>query len=231
MAFLPRRRVPKGRVDEWRAVQGALQARFRTEPLAPLPRFVAGVDCAYSGSAGETSHAVAVVYDREQQQVVQVRAASQPCDVPYVPGYLSFREAPAVHAALDAISAEYGAILFDGQGIAHPRRCGLATHVGVERDVPSVGCAKSRLIGTHDEPGERAGEVAELIDRDERVGRVVRTRDRVKPLYVSVGHRVTLEDAVALVLACRTRYRLPEPTRQADRLVALAKRGERVNLG
>ena len=115
--------------------------------------------------------------------------------------------------------------------MAHPRRCGLACHVGVERDSPAVGCAKSRLVGVHDDPGDAVGDAANLADKGERIGLVLRTRPGVEPLFISVGHRCDLDTAAALVLACRGRFRLPEPTRQADRLVARLKRGERIDLG
>ena len=191
-------------------------------PLEPLPRFVAGVDCAFTRDK-KTVLSVAVVYDREAAEVVEVSEAARPCEVPYVPGFLSFREGPAVTAAIGGLKSDFAAVLFDGQGVAHPRRCGLATHVGVELGLTSVGVAKSRLTGTHDEPGRRRGERAELFDGEELIGTVLRTRDGVRPLYVSVGNNVDLDSAAALVLACGNGYRLPEPTRQADRLVAVLK--------
>lgn len=231
MAYPRRRRVNPETTAAWKARQEALREQLVIAPLDPLPRFVAGVDCAFGGDDGEVACSVAVVWDREAQDLVQVRGASRPTGAPYVPGYLSFREAPAVHAALDALTAPYGLVMFDGQGIAHPRRCGLATHVGVERDVPSVGCAKSRLIGDYDEPGLETGDAADLVHRGELVGRVLRTRAKTRPLFVSIGHRATLDAAVQLVLGCRTRYRLPEPTRLADQLVARFKRGETVDRG
>ena len=211
------------RVNEWKARQDELRARLVVAPLDPLPRFVAGVDCAFTKDK-QAVLSVAVVYDREAEAVVEVAEATRPCEVPYVPGYLSFREGPAVTAALQGLKRGFGAVLFDGQGLAHPRRCGLATHVGVELGLVSVGVAKSRLTGTHADPGPRRGERADLFDQDEVIGTVLRTRDNVKPLYVSVGNRVDLDSAARLVLACGARYRLPEPTRQADRLVAVMKR-------
>ena len=213
-----------GRVDEWKAYQAELRGRLRVEKLGELPRFVAGVDCAFTADK-KMVLSVAVVWDNHEKRIVDVSEASRPCEVPYVPGFLSFREGPAVTAAIGGLSHEFGAVLFDGQGQAHPRRCGLATHVGVEMDLVSVGVAKSRLTGTHDEPGETRGSRVDLIDKGELVGTVLRTRDRVKPLYVSIGHRVDLDSAASLVMACVTRYRLPEPTRQADRLVGELKRG------
>jgi deoxyribonuclease V len=118
---------------------------------------------------------------------------------------------------------QYGAVLFDGQGYAHPRRCGVASHLAVTLDVVGVGVGKSRLIGTFEEPGEAAGSDAALMDRGEQIGLVLRTQDGVNPVFVSVGHRVDLESAKRLVLACTTKYRIPEPTRQADMEVAKLK--------
>ena len=232
MSALPRTSYPdgvafprRGKLDPattaaWKARQAELRQGVIVTPLRPVLRFVAGVDCAFDG---EEALAVAVVWDREAGEVVDRAAVRRPVGGPYVPGFLSFREGPAVHAALDGLTREHGLILFDGQGLAHPRRCGLATHVGVERDVPSVGVAKSRLIGTHAEVGPETGDAADLMDRGERVGVVLRTRVKTRPLFVSVGHRCDLASAVGAVLACRTRYRLPEPTRLADRAVAADK--------
>lgn len=200
-----------------------LRARMIVAPLATLPRFVAGVDAAFSKDKS-TIFAAAVVYDREAKQIVDIAHATAPVTVPYIPGYLSFREGPAVLQAIGRLSKPFGAICFDGQGYAHPRRCGLATHLGVTLDVPSIGVGKSRLIGTFDEPETAAGSTSALVDREEPIGAVLRTKDRTRPLFVSVGHRVDLTSAVSLVLACVTRYRIPEPTRQADIEVAKLKR-------
>lgn len=206
-----------GSVESWKRIQADLRTKIIVAPLSPLPRFVAGADCAFE-HGGKTIRAAAVVYDRETRQVVEQHALTRPCDVPYLPGYLSFREAPAILDVIAKLKTPFGAILFDGQGIAHPRRCGLATHVGVTLDVPSVGVAKSRLTGTHTDPAAAAGRHVPLMDKGEQIGVVLRTRDGVSPLFVSVGHRVDLPSAIELVLACRTQYRLPEPTRMADKL-------------
>ena len=223
MAHPRRGKLDPATTAAWRARQEELRQRVVVVPLRPVPRFVAGVDCAFDG---EEALAVAVVWDREEGRVVDHAAVRRRSGGPYVPGFLSFREGPAVGAALDGLTRRHGLILFDGQGLAHLRRCGLATHVGVERDVASVGVAKSRLIGTHGEVGPETGDVADLTDRGERVGVVLRTRPKTRPLFVSVGHRCDLPSAVEAVLACRTKYRLPEPTRLADRAVAAFKRGE-----
>jgi deoxyribonuclease V len=142
----------------------------------------------------------------------------RPTNFPYVPGLLSFRELPAGLAAIEQLPEAPEAVLCDGQGYAHPRRFGLACHLGLALDLPSVGVAKSRLIGTHDEPGETRGAWTPLLDGNEVVGAVLRTRMGIRPLYVSIGHRLSLESALRLVLRATGRYRLPEPLRRADRL-------------
>ena len=180
--------------------------------------------CAFSDDK-KTIFAAAVVYDRETQHVIEVAHATLPAEFPYVPGFLSFREGPAVKQVIRALKHEFGAILFDGQGFAHPRRCGIASHLAIELDRPGIGVAKSRLIGTFGKLALKAGATAPLVDGDEQIGVVLRTQAGVRPVFVSVGHRVDLASAVKLVLACCTRYRIPEPTRQADIEVAKLKSG------
>lgn len=202
------------------AVQQWLRDRVRLV-CAPVPATVAGVDCAFpDGSV----IAVAVAWDVRARRVLETRAARLPDAFPYVPGLLSFREVPAMLAALRRLVTPVGGILCDGQGIAHPRRFGLASHLGLITGLPTVGCAKSRLCGTHREPGRRRGSVARLVDGGERIGSVLRTRDGVRPVYVSPGHLCDFESSVAWVLACVDGYRLPEPTRLADRLVSRYRR-------
>ena len=181
-----------------------------------------GTDCAFSKD-GHWCFAAAVVWDADRRCVVEVRGARAACRFPYVPGYLSFRELPAVLAVLRRVQHGVDAVMCDGQGIAHPRRLGLASHLGVIIDLPTVGCAKSRLVGTHGEVAAQRGAWVGLYDGAEKIGAVVRSRDAVRPLYVSIGHRIDLKSAVALVLRCSGRYRLPEPTRLADMLVARYK--------
>lgn len=209
-------------IASWKARQEALRGGLRIEPLKALPRFVAGVDCAFTRDK-QTVLSAAVVWDRESDTLVDESQAVRPGDVPYVPGYLSFREGPTVSAAIGGLSHAFDVILFDGQGYAHPRRCGLGTHVAVELGLRSVGVAKSRLIGSFDEPGLERGGRSPLMDGEERIGTVLRTRSGVRPLFVSIGNRMDLPSSEKLVLACCTRFRLPEPTRLADRAVAALK--------
>ena len=210
-------------VEQWKQTQRQLREKLVIQPLHPLPRFVAGADAAYSSDKKQV-FAVALVYDREEQRVIEVAHVTRPVEAPYIPGFLSFREGPAVSEAIGRLSHSFGAVCFDGQGYAHPRRCGFASHVSISLGVPGVGVAKSRLIGTYQEPGPRVGASSPLMDRDEQIGLVLRTKDNTAPLFISVGNKVDLDSAAALVLACCTRYRVPEPTRQADIEVARLKR-------
>ncbi len=210
-------------VEKWKAEQLCLRQRMLLAPLKPLPRFVAGADCAFSDDK-QNIFGAAVIYDRETQRIIEVTHATRPAEFPYVPGFLSFREGPAVAQAVCALRHEFGAILFDGQGFAHPRRCGIASHLAIQLDKPGVGVAKSRLIGTFGKLALNAGATTPLEDGDEEIGVVLRTQKGIRPVFVSVGHRVDLASAVKLVLACCPRYRIPEPTRQADIEVAKLKR-------
>ena len=180
-------------------------------------RAVAGVDI---GFRGDRARAAAVVFSYPALEQLQAVTAECPVEFPYVSGLLTFREGPAALAALQRLTVPWDILLCDGQGYAHPRRFGVASHLGVLLDKPSVGCAKSRLVGRHGEVGEAAGSWTELIADGEVVGAVVRTRQGVKPVYVSVGHRLDLASAVELVLRCTRNRRLPEPVRWAHRLAS-----------
>lgn len=207
------------------AIQRSLADRVRRSAPSRRITTVAGIDVAFSRD-GADCIAAAVVWDVDQQAVVEQRVATRPLTFPYVPGLLSFREAPAVLAALRKLSVEPDALMCDGHGLAHPRRFGLACHVGLLVGRPTLGCAKSRLCGTHREPARRRGSRVSLRLDDDVLGTVLRTRDGVKPVYVSIGHRIDLKTAERIVLECGIGYRLPEPTRLADRLVAAVKRGD-----
>jgi deoxyribonuclease V len=179
---------------------------------------VAGADVAYD-SRRERLVAAVLVFRLPGMECVEARQVVRPIRFPYVPGLLSFREAPAILAACDRLTARPDLLLCDGQGIAHPRGFGLASHLGLLLDVPSIGCAKSRLVGTHGEVGPHHGDRSPLRYQGKVVGSVVRTRDEVRPLYISPGHRIGVPASIRLVLGLCRGFRLPEPTRQADILV------------
>jgi deoxyribonuclease V len=207
------------------AIQRKFASRVRVCPLADPVTLVAGMDVAFSKDGADCIAGV-VVWDVTGRVVVEQQVARRRVTFPYVPGLLTFREAPAVLAALRKLRCTPDAFMLDGQGFAHPRRFGLACHVGVILDRPTLGCGKSRLCGVHDEPAPAKGSTAPLRDEGEVIGHVLRTRDGVRCVYVSVGHRITLDDAVALVLRCCGGFRLPEPTRLAHQLVTRTKADE-----
>ena len=202
-----------------RAVQEALRTKVvREDRLGPIDT-VAGVDVGFE-DGGETTRAAVAVLAFPSLEPVARAISRRPTVFPYVPGYLSFRELPAVLEALAQLAAAPDLILCDGQGLAHPRRFGLACHLGVLTGIPAIGVAKSRLIGRHDELPPDKGAWVPLLDKDETIGAVVRTRTNVSPVYVSTGHRVSLATAIDYTLRCTTRYRLPETTRHAHRLAS-----------
>jgi deoxyribonuclease V len=201
----------------------ALQQRLRNEVIA-ADRFtriatVAGVDVGFEERGAVTRAAVAVLSFPELEPQ-EYAIARRPTAFPYIPGLLSFREVPAVLDALQRLQRLPDLLLCDGQGQAHPRRFGIACHLGVLTDLPAIGVAKSRLIGTHAPLAESKGSRQPLYDKGEVIGTVLRTRHGVRSLYISVGHRVALDTAVDCVLRCTTRYRLPETTRAAHKLAS-----------
>jgi deoxyribonuclease V len=202
-----------------REVQETLRSRvIRKDDLGPV-HHVAGIDVGFEDNGKTTRAAVAVL--EFPSLVLHDQAVSRsPTRFPYVPGYLSFRELPAVLQALEQLAGKPDILLCDGQGIAHPRRFGLACHLGVLTNIPSIGVAKSRLVGTHDELPPQKGVWVPLMDKGETIGAVLRTRTKVRPLYVSIGHRISLATAIDYVLRCTTRYRLPETSRWAHRLAS-----------
>lgn len=201
----------------------AIQNRLRedvitTDALGEI-HTVAGVDVGFAAGGTVTRAAVAVL-NYHDLSLIEGCIARIPTSFPYVPGLLSFRELPAVLKALEALSAPPDLVVCDGQGYAHPRRLGIACHLGVYTGLATIGVAKKRLIGQHDEVPEERGAWRPLMDRGETVGAVLRTRPGVKPVYVSVGHRLSLSRALECVMHLLTRYRLPEPTRWAHRLAS-----------
>ncbi len=198
-----------------RALQRELAGRVvRQTDMGPV-NTVAGLDVGYRDGL---AWAAVVVLSYPELVVVDQALARRQVSFPYVPGLLSFREGPAVLDALARLASPPDLLIFDGHGLAHPRRFGLACHVGLRVDIPSIGCAKSRLVGVYEEPGPEQGSYSLLLDGDETIGAVVRTRAGVKPVFVSTGHRVDLVTAIRYVLACCRGYRLPETTRRAHRL-------------
>lgn len=201
------------------AIQRELSAKvIRTDDFGPL-RSVAGVDVGFE-RAGQITRAAVAVLAFPSLEPVAHSIARLPTAFPYIPGLLSFRELPAVLKALEGLAEQPDMFLCDGQGIAHPRRFGIACHLGVLTGSPSIGVGKSRLTGEHGPVPGRRGSWCPLYDSDEVIGAVLRTRKGVKPIYVSIGHRVCLETAVDIVMRCTTRYKLPETTRMAHNLAS-----------
>ncbi len=204
-----------GSIAEARRLQEQLRKKVRIVPYRKEPQYVAGVDAAFSE---HEVFAAACLYRYPDLGLIEQAYSVEQLLFPYVPGFLSFREAPAIIAAAEKLSITPDIILVDGQGIAHPRGIGIASHIGVMLDIPTIGCAKSRLLGEFKEPGVRKGNWSALWYEHKIVGRVVRTRDRVRPLFVSPGHKMDLPAAFRITLACTVNYRIPEPLRCADML-------------
>ncbi len=203
-------------LESARAMQQALAPRVRLEDDTARVRTIAGVDTGFEDS-GRTARAGIAVFTWPGLAPLATVIGRAPAVLPYIPGYLSFREMPAILAAAEQLQTLPDLLLCDGQGIAHPRRFGIAAHLGVWLDVAAIGVGKSRLCGTHAPVGLAKGETQPLHDGADRIGTVVRTRAGVKPLFVSPGHRVDHAAAVRWVLACAPKFRLPEPVRAADR--------------
>ncbi|MFP5274226.1 deoxyribonuclease V [Coleofasciculus sp.] len=206
-------------VEEATAIQNQLSREIITSDQLSEVNYVAGVDVGFEENYAISRAAVAVLSFPELQLIEQA-IARRPTTFPYIPGFLSFREVPVVLDALSQIKITPDLILCDGQGIAHPRRFGLASHLGLLITVPTIGVAKSRLIGQHEELPPQKGNWQPLRHRGEVIGAVVRSRTGVKPLYVSPGHRISLPTAIDYVLRCTPKYRLPETTRWADKLAS-----------
>jgi deoxyribonuclease V len=216
-------------------LQKKLAEKVQFEPLQHPPRLIAGLDCAISKDGqriiaaavvlrtATTEKGVEDILEPPGFETIETARAIQKLNFPYVPGLLSFRESPACIAAVEKLKLEPDVFIIDGQGIAHPRRLGIASHLGLFFDKPTIGCAKSRLTGQFEEPPPEKGLYSLLKDKGEVVGAVVRTRTNVEPVFVSVGNKCRLEDAIEVILFCVTKYRLPEPTRLAHQLVSRLK--------
>lgn len=223
---------PVKKLHEWRvsyqkavAIQNELREKVIIKPLKRKIRTVAGADVAYDKNSQELYATIVVLgfpsLETLEQVVVEGKAS-----FPYIPGLLSFRETPVVSKAFEKLTTKPDVLMCDAQGIAHPRGFGLASHLGLLFDTPTIGCAKSRLCGVHKEVGLEIGNYASLKLNGNTIGAALRTRKGVKPVYVSIGHLVDLRGAVRMVLRCCKGYRIPEPTRRAHILVGAARRGE-----
>jgi deoxyribonuclease V len=217
------------------ALQKELCEKVQLVELKNPPKTIAGIDCALSKDGQRIIAAVVVLRSSTAEEslwgssepagfeIVETTYAIQKISFPYIPGLLSFRESPVCIAAAEKLKTTPDAFIIDGQGIAHPRRFGIAAHLGLFFDKPTIGCAKSRLTGTFEEPPLQKGAYSLLKDRNEVIGAVVRTRTNVEPVFVSVGNKCLLKNAIEITLACITRYRIPEPTRLAHQLVSKLK--------
>lgn len=201
------------------AIQQRLRTQIQLTRLQQPVRLIAGVDTGFTDE-GRTARAAIALYRFPELEPLECVTTLDPVRFPYVPGLLSFREIPVVLKALEQLGQRPDLLLCDGQGIAHPRRVGIATHLGLVTGISSIGVGKSRLTGHYREPGQDKGDRSPLMAGSERIGTVLRSRSGVRPLFVSPGHLVTHQEAVDWVLRCLTRYRLPEPIRMADRIAS-----------
>jgi deoxyribonuclease V len=201
-------------ISESRDLQNRLALEVSRVGSVIEPRFIAGIDVSTRKSRGIGTAAV-VVLEYPGLELVEIKTIRGDIEFPYVPGLLSFREAPLILKACEQLIHTPDLIMVDGQGIAHPRRLGIAAHLGLFFDVPTIGCAKSRLCGTHQLPGLDPGCFEELVDNNETIGVVLRTKYNVKPVYISIGNNISIEESIYWVMSCCRGYRLPEPIRFA----------------
>jgi len=214
-------------IPEATKLQNGLREKVRLEPLKKKPRTIAGADISYNRFSDDFFATVVVLSLPGLDEVEKVFAKGV-ATFPYVPGYLSFREIPTLLKAFEKLKVMPDVVMADGQGIAHPRRMGIAAHLGLLLDVPMFGCGKSKLFGVGEQPEESRGSVSFLHDpkNNETVGALVRTKDKVAPVIISAGHKITLEESIELTLQTGRGYRIPEPTRLAHNLVNQFRRGE-----
>ena len=204
-------------IGKAKALQKALAKQIILEDRFGEVRYVAGVDMAINEGNGMARAAV-VLFSYPRLEILEKHVYEEPIRMAYVPGLLSFRELPSLLGALEQLKRRPDLVMADGQGIAHPRRLGIASHLGLWIDTPTIGCAKSILVGAHAPVGEAVGDWTPLVDHGETLGAALRTRAKVKPMFISSGHKISLESSIRFVLACGRGYRLPETTRQADKL-------------
>jgi deoxyribonuclease V len=204
-----------------KVIQEILKERVRIITLRKTPKYIAGVDAAFFQ---DNVIGVVCLYEYLYMNLVEETHVVTKVLFPYIPGYLSFREGPAIMKAIQGLRIKPDVIIFDGQGIAHPKGLGIASHIGVLLDIPTIGCAKSRLIGEYKDPGPKKRNQSLLRYNKKIVGAVLRTKDNTRPLFVSPGHRIDLKNAIEIVLACTRKYRIPEPLRRADFISKKIKR-------
>lgn len=200
--------------NEAQAIQLKLAAKVSRTSEGLNPRFIAGMDISAPKADG-VARAAVVILEYPELRVAEIKVVSGRLSFPYIPGLLSFREAPLTLSVCERLNLSPDLLIVDGQGILHPRRFGLASHLGLLLDTPTIGCAKSLLCGQHQEPGLEPGSYAEVVDKGEVIGAALRTRERTSPVYVSIGHKIDLESAIYLVGQCCRGFRVPEPTRLA----------------
>ena len=213
--------TPKEAVE----IQQQLRSKLLVVPLEKDPVYVAGCDISFDKGSDVVYAGIVVLKLPELSEAARATTITR-VRFPYIPGLLSFRESPALLQAWEELFLQPDLVMIDGQGYAHPRRFGIASHFGVLVDLPTVGCAKTLLIGKFEELAMKAGSTSPLMDGEEIIGAALRTRDGVSPVFVSIGHRIDLESAIEVVMRCTRDYRIPEPTRQAHLLVNALRRGE-----
>lgn len=218
------RKIPKNEFPEWPAsaaeavlIQNRLRHLVSLRDSVKNPKIIAGVDCSYDVK-NNLSYGFIVLMRIGELKIFEEVRAELPTHFPYIPGFLSFREVPVILKALEKLKTRPDILMVDGQGFAHPRRVGVASHLGVLAGIPSIGVAKSRLCGRFEEPGETKGAYSQLSDKGEMIGYVLRSKERTKPLFVSAGHGISHASALKITLNCLQKHRLPEPTRIADKL-------------
>ncbi len=207
-------KLPKD-IKEARKIQETLRKKVKIIPLKKVPNFIAGVDAAFFKDEDKVI-GVAALYKYPEMILIEDSFAITKASFPYIPGFLSFREGEAIIEAIKGLKTKPDLILFDGQGIAHPKGMGIATHIGALLDIPTIGCAKSRLVGEYKEPRPKKGDWSPLRYNGKTIGAVLRTKDNVRPLFISPGHKIDLKSSIEIVLGCTSKYRIPEPLRRAD---------------
>jgi deoxyribonuclease V len=207
-------------IEDARTVQEKLRHRVKIAPLRKQPRYIAAVDAAFMD---DKIMGAVCLYEYKSLEYLRHEIAVKKISFPYIPGYLTFREGPVIIEAINKLMIKPDVIIFDGQGIAHPKGLGIASHIGVILDMPAIGCAKSRLIGTFKEPGERKGQWSHLKHNGKTIGAVLRTRDNVRPVFISPGYKIDLKTSLEIIIHCVGNYRIPLPQRCADMLTRQVK--------